>query len=61
MVIPRELLRKMSEAVAGFWDVMDYVYTESLNKKHKSVERRLPGLRTQFAEQIRQNPGIPGI
>lgn len=30
------MLREMSEAVAGFWDVMDYVYTESLNKKQRA-------------------------
>lgn len=50
--IPNELLARLARAVAAFWEFVEYLYVENLQRKHSTVERDLPILRRQHAAAI---------
>lgn len=41
MKIPVERLGRFVSAIAGFWRDTEYIYNESISRKHESLERRL--------------------
>jgi hypothetical protein len=45
MMIPRELLRRFTAAIASFWDETEYIYKESIERKHASLEATLVEMR----------------
>ena len=47
MDVPIERLRAFVEAVATFWDDAEYIYNESIERKHPSLEARLARERTE--------------
>ncbi|CAN7749325.1 hypothetical protein [Duganella sp. LjRoot269] len=47
-----EMLTRLADAVATFWEFISYLYTENLRVKHPSVERRLPELRRRHVWAI---------
>jgi len=62
MVIPRELPGELGEAVSGFRDVMDYICTESLNKKTRKRSNGGAGVAAVVrGADSGLNAGMPGI
>ena len=55
LVVVRRQLDAFAESVAGFWDVCEYIYNESIDAKGGSLTQRIPSLRQEFAGKIRQN------
>lgn len=53
MQIPRELLQEFVEKIILFWEDINYIYEESIERKHPSLEARLVVRRAQRAQGIR--------
>lgn len=51
LVIPRELLPKFAAAIAGFWKEAEYIYMESIERKHPSLEVALAKMRDARANR----------
>lgn len=47
IVIPRDLLQTFVAAIAGFWDETEYIYNESIERKHPSLEAKLIKIRLE--------------
>jgi len=45
LVIPRELLRQFVRAIVSFWAEAEYIYDESIERKHPSLEAKLVEIR----------------
>ncbi|WP_075793929.1 hypothetical protein [Massilia putida] len=50
--IGKELLARMVDAIASFWQMIGYLYKEGITVKHESLVRALPADRAQFADAI---------
>jgi hypothetical protein len=55
LVLVRGQLETFVESIVGFWEVVDYIYNESIDNKSEALVRRLPELRNEWAGMIRQN------
>ena len=51
MHLPGDRLHTFVSAIASFWDEIEYIYLESLERKHESVERKLAKLRRERAKK----------
>lgn len=51
MRIPDNRLRTFVSAIGSFWDEVEYIYLESLERKHDSVKRKLAKLREERAKK----------
>lgn len=45
MEIPVSIIEELSEAAASFWEDQGYIYNESIERKHESLEARLATIR----------------
>jgi hypothetical protein len=52
--VPRALLDRLGHAVIWFWEDHNYVYTNSIQRKHESVARTLQGMREERARRPAQ-------
>lgn len=52
MHIGTPLLRRLAGAIEAFWQMIGYLYRESITRKHISLERRLPAERQQHVVAI---------
>lgn len=57
MIIPRNLLRALVNAIASFWDETEYIYNESIERKHPSLEAHLVKVRSERAARGAPNYG----
>ncbi|SET44033.1 hypothetical protein [Pseudomonas graminis] len=55
MQIPREMLEDFVDKICLFWEDTNYIYEESIEPKHPSLEARLAIRRTERAEGVRYN------
>jgi len=55
MVVPRGLLRQFIEAISSFWKVVEYIFDESIERKHESLEQRMADMRLTWAGAIAPN------
>ncbi len=53
MQIPREMLEDFVDKICLFWEDTNYIYEESIERKHPSLEARLVIRRAERAEGIR--------
>ncbi len=53
MQIPREMLEDFVDKICLFWEDTNYIYEESIERKHPSLEARLVDRRAERAEGIR--------
>lgn len=49
--VPRALLDRLGHAVIWFWEDHNYVYTNSIRRKHESVRSALQGMREERARR----------
>lgn len=49
IVISRDLVGRFVDAIASFWDETEYIYLESIERKHESVEAKLVTMRRERA------------
>lgn len=49
--VPRALLDRLGNAVIWFWEDHNYVYTNSISRKHESVPRKLKAMREERARR----------
>ena len=55
MDIPHDQLRTFVDAIVSFWDEVNYIYLESIERKHESVQRKLVKMREERARKdVRQ-------
>jgi len=54
VVIPRDLLRSFVRAIASFWEETEYIYLESIERKHASLEAKLIETRRERADRGRK-------
>ena len=61
VVIPRDLVRSFANAIASFWDEAEYIYLESIERKHETVEAKLVKMRRDRAirREALQDNGPP--
>jgi hypothetical protein len=59
VVIPRDLVRRFVNAITSFWDEAEYIYLESIERKHKSVEAKLVTMRRERAVREAQTDRCP--
>jgi hypothetical protein len=52
MNISTSMLAKRTAAIAAFWDMVEYLYNESIKTKHSSLEKRLVEQRQRLAPGI---------
>jgi hypothetical protein len=52
MDISRDLLARFASAIAGFWQVIGYLYNESIDTKHGSLESTLREQRLRHADAV---------
>jgi hypothetical protein len=52
MQISKDLLARFVSAIAGFWQVIGYLYNESINTKHSSLEFTLREQRVRHAAAV---------
>jgi hypothetical protein len=45
IVLSQDLIRRFADAIASFWDDAEYIYLESIEQKHASVEAKLVTMR----------------
>jgi uncharacterized protein YqgQ len=53
MQIPREMLEGFVDKICLFWEDTNYIYEESIERKHPSLEARLVVRRAERAESVR--------
>ncbi|OEC70105.1 hypothetical protein A7D21_30430 [Pseudomonas sp. AP19] len=53
MQIPREMLEDFVDKICLFWEDTNYIYEESIERKHPSLEARLVVRRAERAHGIR--------
>jgi len=51
--IPVELLSRFVRAIVSFWEEAEYIYEESIERKHPSLERQLVKKRLERANRMR--------
>jgi hypothetical protein len=51
--VPRPLLERLTHAVIWFWEDHDYIYTNSIARKHPSVDKALAKKREDRARRLR--------
>ncbi|MBN9515879.1 MAG: hypothetical protein KIT25_02530 [Enhydrobacter sp.] len=56
MDVPVERLRAFVEAIATFWDDAEYIYNESIERKHPSLETKLARERTERSWRPQATP-----
>lgn len=56
MDVPVERLRVFVEAIATFWDDAEYIYNESIERKHLSLETKLARERTERSWRPQATP-----
>lgn len=54
IIIPLDLIRTFVEAIAAFWDETEYIYLESIERKHESVEAKLVKMRQERAKKTEE-------
>jgi hypothetical protein len=52
MNIATAMLERLTTAIAEFWDMVEYLYNESIKPKHWSLEKRLVEQRQGLAPGI---------
>ena len=55
MAICRDHLQTFVDAIISFWQEVEYIYLESIERKHESVEKKLLQLRDERAKMNRCN------
>lgn len=60
MHISKDLLADFVNAIAGFWQMINYLYNESIETKHGSLELRLREQRRQHAASISHLNSVVG-
>lgn len=58
MDVPVERLRAFIAAIAAFWDDAEYIYNESIERKHPSLEARLARERIERRWRPRAAPDV---
>ena len=51
MDIPQDQLRTFVDAIVSFWHEVNYIYLESIERKHESVQRKLVKMREERARK----------
>jgi hypothetical protein len=57
MDVPVDRLRAFVTAIAAFWDDAEYIYNESIQRKHPSLEAKLARERTERSWRPQAAPG----
>ena len=52
ILITLDLLERLTQAIQSFWNQTEYIYLESLSRKHDSVIKKLEELRPVWNEQL---------
>lgn len=53
VIIPKEFLVRFITAIAWFWDDTEYIYLQSLERKHPSVDSRIIAMREEREKRKR--------
>lgn len=51
--VPKEFLRRFITAIAWFWDDTEYIYLQSLERRHPSVDARIIAMRDEREKRNR--------
>jgi hypothetical protein len=59
LTISLEILERFTSAIVEFWNEANYIYMESIERKHESLERQLGVMREERRLAVRTSEGTP--